>query len=75
MLDKFLKIIGLSSKKKIVNLYIFDIYRHDLHAGPLAPLCCACFYVHIISTNGKHDLARNKRYFLIMKNCRPTTYV
>ena len=75
MLDNFLKIIGLSSKKKIVNLYICDIYRRAVHAGPLAPLCCACFYVRIISTNGNMTWQGINGIFLIVKNCRPTTYL
>ena len=41
MLVNFLWIIGKSSKKKIVNLYICVIYRRASHAGPSAPLCFA----------------------------------
>ena len=51
MLDNFLKIIGLSSKKKIVNLYICVIYRRASHAGPSAPLCFARMIKFI---SGKH---------------------
>ena len=46
MLDNFLKIIGLLSKKKIVNLYICVIYRRakiGVLCTPVAsaPLCFA----------------------------------